>query len=222
MLSKTLLTATLIGAATAQVPAIARRDFLERRQGYGIPTDVSLDPQCATALSTVSTLYDSVPTPAADLLAGTLPTDPCETPTFTGNQASEWVSYTSAAIQWYSSHSSQLLAFATACSGILDTEMATSLPACSSDAGAGTTTGSSSSAGITSPPSSSGAGVSTGASSASGSTHASSSGASHSGASSTGSPSSSTVSPNAAPRETGFVVAAAVAAAGFMGAVAAL
>ncbi|KAH8161675.1 hypothetical protein CIB48_g6563 [Xylaria polymorpha] len=206
--TKALLTAAVIGAATTaqQVPAIAKREFLENRQ-----LDGSLDPACESALTAVSTLYTSLPTPAADLLSVTLPADPCATPTFTGKLESEWVSYTSAALQWYSSHSSELLDFVTACSGIIDGAQATGLPVCSSDlAGPAAST--------TAP-----AKTTSGSGSASTITGVSSSGAASSaGASKSSSPSSTTSTPNAAPRETGFVFAAAVAAAGFMGAVAAL
>ncbi|KAI0447685.1 hypothetical protein F4803DRAFT_558748 [Xylaria telfairii] len=218
MFTKALLTAAVvIGTATAQVPAIAKRDFLESRQlDSGLPDGLDVDPKCQSALTAVSTLYTSLPTPAADLLSVTLPTDPCVTPTFTGKLESEWNSYTSAALQWYSSHSDELLNFVTACSGLIDGSQATDLPVCSSDLAspgasttpAQTTTGSSSASTIT--------GVaSSGAASSSGA------GAS-AGASQSTSPSSTVSTPNAAPRETGFVFAAAVAAAGFMGAVAAL
>ncbi|KAI0458616.1 hypothetical protein F5B21DRAFT_458793 [Xylaria acuta] len=199
MVSKALLAATVIGAATAQLPAIAKRDFIENRQLDGL----DVDPTCASALTAVSTLYSSLPTPPADLLSVTLPADPCVTPSFTGKLQSEWSAYTSEALVWYSSHSDELLNFVTACSGLVGDAVATGLPVCSSDlAGLATTTGSSSSPAITDA-TSSGAGPSTGAPSS-------------------GSPSSTASTPNAAPRETGFVLAAAVAAAGFMGAVAAL
>ncbi|KAI1153913.1 hypothetical protein F4825DRAFT_413346 [Nemania diffusa] len=221
MFTKALLAATVITAATAQVPAIAQRDFIiiERRQDDAL----NIDPQCSSALAAVSTLYDTLPTPAADLLSAsvTLPTDPCATPSFTGKLESEWVSYTSAALGWYSANSGALNSFITACSGLVD-DSATGLPVCSTDlpgAGAATTTAAvtttaasagqtSASAGNTSSPTATGASTSA---SAAGSPSAAQSSAA-----------SSTASTGAAPRETGFVVAAAVAAAGLLGAVAAL
>ncbi|KAI1168397.1 hypothetical protein F5B18DRAFT_278483 [Nemania serpens] len=197
MLSKILLTTAVIGLATAQVPAIAKRDFLENRQTNG------LDPECASAISDVSSLYSSVPTPPADLLSVTLPSDPCVTPTFTGTLQSEWATYTSEALQWYTSHSDELLSFITACSGLVDGSVATAVPICSSEL-----------SGVSSPATTTPASHTT-KSGESGSTPAPTGASSSAG-------SSAVPTPNAAPRETSFVVAAAVAAAGFMGAVAAL
>ncbi|KAI1109536.1 hypothetical protein F5Y14DRAFT_458072 [Nemania sp. NC0429] len=203
MLSKVLLTSAVIGLATAQVPAIAKRDFLENRQLDQLD---GLDPKCASAISEVSTLYSSVPTPPADLLSVTLPSDPCVTPTFTGKLQSEWATYTSEALDWFTSHSDELMSFVTACSGIVNAgAVPTDIPVCSSAA-----------SGITSSPA-----TTTPAPTGSGSPSSSSAGADGAAASS-GSPSSAVPTPNAAPRETGYLVAAAAAAAGLMGVVAAL
>ncbi|TGJ85813.1 hypothetical protein E0Z10_g2955 [Xylaria hypoxylon] len=200
MFSKALLAATVIGAATAQLPAIAKRDFIENRQ-YD---DLDVDPTCKSALSAIETIYSSVPTPPADLLSVTLPADPCVTPSFTGTLESEWSSYTSEALQWYTSHADDFANFLTACSGLVDESAATNIPVCSSDL---TALGSAPT--ITTP--------------AQTTTDATGSGpASSTGASSTPSSSPTVATPNAAARETGFVVAAAMAAAGFMGAVAVL
>ncbi|KAI1201770.1 hypothetical protein F5X97DRAFT_12460 [Nemania serpens] len=209
MLSNIFLATTVIGLAAAQVPAIARRDFLENRQTDG------LDPECASAVSDISSLYSSVPTPPADLLSVTLPSDPCVTPTFTGKLQSEWATYTSEALQWYTSHSDELLSFVTACSGLVNGAIATGIPVCSSEV-----TGVSSPAATTTTTTPATHSSSSGAS---GSTPGPTSASSSAGpAAGSGSPSSTVPTPNAAPRETSFVVAAAVAAAGFMGAVAAL
>ncbi|GAP82713.1 hypothetical protein SAMD00023353_0102490 [Rosellinia necatrix] len=201
MFSKALLAATVIGAATAQVPALAKPDFIKRGEFDGL----DLDPKCESALADASTLYSSVPTPPAALLSETLPADPCVTPTFTGKLQSEWASYTSEAEAWYTSHSDELLNFVTACSGLVGDSIATAVPVCSTAAAGGDATTTTN----TSPAQTTGS-SSNGDSSAS------------SGPAATGSGSSAVPTPNAAPRETGFVVAAAVAAAGFMGAVAAL
>ncbi|KAK5625381.1 hypothetical protein RRF57_001097 [Xylaria bambusicola] len=211
MFSKALLTATVIGAATAQqLLAIAKRDFLENRQFDGI------DPECQSALSNVMTIYSSAPTPPADLLSVTLPADPCVTPSFTGKLASEWSSYTSAAVEWYYDHTSEINQIVSACSDVVEQiPGATDIPVCSTGStvvvGVGSTT-----AAATSTPAQSSSAASTGVS-----TSASAGGASD-GTSSSASPSSTVNVPNAAPRETGFAVVAAAAAAGFMGAVAML
>ncbi|KAI0097390.1 hypothetical protein GGR51DRAFT_470854 [Nemania sp. FL0031] len=192
---------------------MAKRDFIEVRQD-----GLESNPACSSAFSAVSTLYQSVPTPPADLLSATLPTDPCVTPTFTGKLESEWNSYTSAALEWYTSNSDEILSFVTACSGIVEAPYLTE-PSCSSGVTGTTAAATTTSEALTT--SSSGSGVtSTGA--AATSSGASSSGASSSAGAASSSSASSSVSTGAAPRETGFVVAAAMAAAGFMGAVAAL
>ncbi|KAI1133236.1 hypothetical protein F5Y10DRAFT_229701 [Nemania abortiva] len=216
MFSKALLAATVIGAATAQVPAIAKREFIENRQD-----GLDLDPACESALSAVTTLYASVPTPPADLLSQSLPTDPCVTPSFTGKLESEWVSYTSAAFQWYSSHSDELNSFITACSGLVDESAATDIPVCST-AVTGVTSAAATTTSESQTTKSSGGSSSGSAPTSTGAAATSSAASSSSSAAGSGSAASSTVSTGAAPRETGFVVAAAMAAAGFMGAVAAL
>ncbi|KAI0541562.1 hypothetical protein GGR58DRAFT_456478 [Xylaria digitata] len=208
MLSKVLLATAVIGTATAQLPAIFKRDFIENRQDDGL----GVDPTCQSALSAIQTIYSSVPTPPADLLTATLPADPCVTPSFTGSLQSEWSSYTSEALQWYASHTADFANFLTACSDLVDESAATNLPVCSSDlaglGGVATTTPPAQTTGPTVTDATTTAATESGA-------------ASSAGASSSQSP-SSTVSTGAAPHETSFVMAAAVAAAGFMGAVAVL
>ncbi|KAI8953610.1 hypothetical protein F4801DRAFT_102804 [Xylaria longipes] len=213
MFAKALLTATVIGAVTAQIPAIAKRDFLENRQVDGL----DIDPACQSALISVSTLFDSAPTPPADLADATLPSDPCATPSFTGKLQSEYSAYTSSAFQWYSSNSDELLSFFTVCSGVVGDAATSGLPLCSTDLG-----GLGSAPATTTPAQTTGSRSGSGSGSSPTITGMTSSGAgSSTAASGSGSP-SATSTPNAAPRETGFVFAAAVAAAGFMGAVAAL
>ncbi|KAI0549308.1 hypothetical protein F4679DRAFT_547537 [Xylaria curta] len=215
MFSKAILAATIIGAATAQIPAVAKRDFIQDRQLNG----VTIAPSCSSALSAVSTLYDSLPTPPADLASVTLPADPCVTPSFTGKLQSEYVSYTSSALQWYSSNSAQLESFITACSDLVGGAVATGVPVCSSYltglTSAVKTTTSARATGYSVSPTltraTSSGPVSTGASST----------ASRSGTSSGAPASTSAPAKGAASRETGFALAA-VAAAGVMGAVVAL
>ncbi|KAI0905673.1 hypothetical protein F4823DRAFT_632559 [Ustulina deusta] len=235
MWSKILVIAAVLGAVTAQIPAIAKRDFIENRQ----VDNLSLDPACQSALSMVQTLYLSEPTPPADLESVTLPADPCVTPSFTGTLQSEWVSYTSELFAWVSSHTTEIDNFITACSSLVG-EAATAYPVCSSDVtglvSAATTAAATTSAAATSAAATSAAASSAAASSAAATTSAHTTAASETstphattshavssaGASTSASPSSAVPTTNAAPRETGFVVAAAVAVAGFMGAVAVL
>ncbi len=230
MWSKILVIAAVLGAVTAQIPAIAKRDFIENRQ----VDNLSLDPACQSALSMVQTLYLSEPTPPADLESVTLPADPCVTPSFTGTLQSEWVSYTSELFAWVSSHTTEIDNFITACSSLVG-EAATAYPVCSSDVtglvSAATTAAATTSAAATSAAASSAAASSAAATTSAHTTAASetstpntttSHAVSSAGASTSASPSSAVPTTNAAPRETGFVVAAAVAVAGFMGAVAVL
>ncbi|KAI8628178.1 hypothetical protein F5Y19DRAFT_144289 [Xylariaceae sp. FL1651] len=222
MLSKVMLTAAVIGAATAQIPEMAKRDFLENRQldgADGVPDGVS--PECQSAISDLMPLYSEAPTPPADLLSVTLPTDPCVTPTFTGKLESEWTSYTSAAYAWYNSHSNEFSSFIAVCSDVAS-DVATGIPVCSTELGGLTSATSvpaqtTSESGSSSPSSPTSSGATTKPSSSAGSS--SSSHPSSGSPSSTGTP---VATPNAAPRETSLVVAVGVAAAALMGAVAVL
>ncbi|KAI1300569.1 hypothetical protein F5Y03DRAFT_363765 [Xylaria venustula] len=225
MFAKTLITAAIIGTATARFPIIADRDDSIQNRA-----DSSARAECSSALSAVETLFSSAPTPPADLLSVTLPADPCVTPSFTGALATEWPSYTSAALQWYASHTSELNDFVSACEGVLSDAAAQVGPQVCTSAlvGAGVTAASTTAAAVTTTTAASVtsvASVSSASSTGAGDAITSSSAVSSAGVSGSASPSSSssTVStPNAAPRETGFAVVAAVAAAGFMGAVAVL
>ncbi|GAW10823.1 hypothetical protein ANO14919_001580 [Xylariales sp. No.14919] len=203
MLSQLLLVITFIGAAMAQLPAIAQRDFIENRQ----LASLSINPTCQSVLNSISTIYAGAPTPPANLPISTI-TDPCVAPSFTGSLQSEWQSYETAALQWFTSHSSDFSSLKTACSDILQS---VSMPFCSSALGE--------LGGL--PTAATTASAQTTGTAEHGSSHATAH-ATESHASSSHSPSSSTSSGGIAPRETGFVVAAAAVAAGFMGAVAVL
>lgn len=204
MYAKVFVVSALAAAASAQLPAVARRDFIEARQ-----TVPNLDPTCTAALTSLLPLYNLLPTPPPALLTMTdaLPTDPCVTPTLTGSVGSAYTSYVSSVYVWYSSYSSDIFAALSKCPAL--TQYATGIPVCSTAGGAvvttTTSTGSGSTATITST-SSRGSGSTTG---------------STTGGSSSVNPSSTSVTRNAAARETGFY-AAGVAAAGLLAAVAAL
>lgn len=211
-----LLGATM--AVNAQVPAIAKRDFLTSRQDpeSGDFSGLGLDPACESALSAVVPLYSSLPTPPDALISATLPADPCVTPDFTGTLSEQYASWTTGALDWFTSHSDQLFSVITACS-----ELAagmTDVPLCTTgleNGGAGTTT--------TTTTITSSDGPAQTADSESESNADATTTPTRSQQQSDSSPSpTSTVPDNAAPRETaGFLVAAAAAAA-FMGAVVAL
>ncbi|KAI1420774.1 hypothetical protein F5Y12DRAFT_89051 [Xylaria sp. FL1777] len=202
MLFKTLFAAAVIGAATAQLSPDEVTDYLE---------DLDLSPEC---ISVYSELATAIPTVPDDLFSATLPADPCATPSFTGTLQAEWTSFSSAALEFYSAHTAELSSFVSECSGQIGGNLLAGFPICS-------TTGASTTAAATTPATtpaqttgSSNAATVTGPTTSQTVTSA--------GASNSTSPSSTVASPNAAPRETGFVVAAAAAAVGFMGAVAVL
>ncbi|KAI1491556.1 hypothetical protein F5X96DRAFT_630955 [Biscogniauxia mediterranea] len=201
MLANVVLAAALVSTASAHLPAVAKREFLQSRQDQ----DQDIDAACVSAVNAVMPLYDSLPNPPDDLLSVTLPAEPCATPTFTGSLASEFSSYTSEVMDWYSSNSAAINSAIASCTSLADYEF--EVPVCSSSGAAGASATTTEAASTTATPGSS----SSGPTSTSGTSSSSSS--------------SSTVTPtaNAAPRETGYVmVAAAAAAAGLMGVVAAL
>ncbi|KAI1274299.1 hypothetical protein F5Y07DRAFT_220508 [Xylaria sp. FL0933] len=216
MHTKTFLITALIGTATAQLPAIPKRSPLESQTPQSTrlgPSETDLA-KCSSAVSAIETIAASAPTPPADLASLPLPIDPCAPPSLTGQLQSDWSSYTSAALQWYLSHTAEFENFFTACED--DTAVSVAGPiVCKSDLDAATTTGV-----ATTTPTTPAVFTSSGTGDATAGASGSASPSSTSSSTSSGSSSSST--PNAAPRETGFVVAAAAVAAGFMGAVAVL
>ncbi|KAK6082589.1 infection structure specific protein [Seiridium cupressi] len=206
MYTKTFAVATLVAAASAQLPAVVRRDFLEARQ------TASLDAACQSAVASVLPLYQEIPTPPEDLQSVTLPADPCETPSFTGTLASEYSSYTSEVLDWYTSHSAELLSALASCTELAS--YASEVPVCSSFASGAL---SSATAGATTTDDSSASATATGGSSSA--TGAGSSAATATGSASATKTGAASVSQAGGARETGFV-AGVIAAAGFVGAVA--
>ncbi|KAI1351989.1 hypothetical protein F5Y01DRAFT_314238 [Xylaria sp. FL0043] len=225
---KIFLITALIGAATAQLPAMPKRSPLESQtpQSTRGPSETDLA-KCSSAVSAIETLAASAPTPPADLASLPLPIDPCAPPSLTGKLQSDWSSYTSAALQWYLSHTAEFENFFTACED--DTAVSVAGPiVCKSDLDAATATATATATTATTttmtmPAASTSSGASDAtASDATTSASNSTSSSSTLSSSSSSSTSSTSSTPNAAPRETGFVVAAAAVAAGFMGAVAVL
>lgn len=212
MLANVVLAAALVSTVSAHLPAIAKREFLENRQ------EQDLDESCVSAINDVMPLYESLPIPSDDLLSITLPADPCATPELTGSLSSEYSSYTSELMDWYSSNSAALSSAMAECTSLADYE--SELPVCSSAAAAASATTTEAGKTTAAPGSSS-----AGPSSTSGFTTATTtSGASAStGTASSSSSSSTTIATaNAAPRETGYIMVGAAAAAGLIGVVAAL
>lgn len=125
MYAKTFTVATLAAVASAQLPALVRREFLlEARETQ------SMDPTCQSAIASVLPIYSEIPIPPSDLESITLPSNPCETPSLTGSLASEYSSYTSEVLAWYSSNSAELLSALASCSQLA--AYATAVPVCSS------------------------------------------------------------------------------------------
>ncbi|CAJ2513973.1 Uu.00g020920.m01.CDS01 [Anthostomella pinea] len=217
MFSKALLAAAAVSIACAQLPGLAKRDFLlQDRQDQD---QQQPDDKCQSAITSVLPLYDSLPTPPPALLSVTIDAHPCATPTFTGEAAAEYSFYTSEVLGWYASNSAKLNGALASCSDLAS--YASAVPICSSAvaaAGAGMTT--------TSAETSNATGSSTETTSSAGSHATSKAASSASGAKASATDSaasaSSSVVKGAAARETGFVMVVGVVAAGFMAAVAAL
>ncbi|KAI1177913.1 hypothetical protein F4777DRAFT_152972 [Nemania sp. FL0916] len=238
MLSKTLLTtAAVAGIATAsmQIPALAARDLvLDSRQDSGSGSSgssssgsVSVPPKCEAALSAIQTLTDE-PIPPTDL-ATAVYYNPCTS--LTGKLSSEWAVYTADVSSWLQVHSAQFASVTSACSDLLNSGAIPTddgAPACSTGDVTGTGIGSGSA--VTPAPTSSGSSAPGSGSNSNANSASITAAPSQSSGAGSAAPSSSSFSsviststtPNAAPRETSFLVAAAVAAVGFVGAVAAL
>lgn len=117
-----MLSASLAAVASAHLPAVVKRDFVQPRQTGG------LDDKCQNALKELMPVYNALPTPPPVLLSATLPADPCVTPSFKGETAKAWNSYTSEAFGWFSSHSSEIVAALSDCPELLS--VAQTLPVC--------------------------------------------------------------------------------------------
>lgn len=117
-----VLSASLAAVASAHLPAVVKRDFVQPRQTDG------LDDKCQNALNELMPVYNALPTPPPALMSATLPADPCVTPSFKGETAKAWESYTSEAFGWFSSHSSEIVAALSDCPELLS--VAQTLPVC--------------------------------------------------------------------------------------------
>lgn len=117
-----VLSASLAAVASAHLPAVVKRDFVQPRQTDG------LDAKCRNALNDLMPIYNALPTPPPVLQSATLPSDPCVTPSFKGETAKAWDSYTSEAFGWFSSHSSEIVGALSGCPELLS--VAQTLPVC--------------------------------------------------------------------------------------------
>lgn len=117
-----IFSASLAAVASAHLPAVVKRDFVQPRQTDG------LDAKCQNALNDLMPVYNALPTPPPVLMSATLPADPCVTPSFKGETAKAWESYTSVAFGWFSSHSSEIVAALSDCPELLS--VAQTLPVC--------------------------------------------------------------------------------------------
>ncbi|KAF6826565.1 infection structure specific protein [Colletotrichum plurivorum] len=193
MHAKIALIAAMAGAAVATDihPERVRRDILARQTDL---PNMSADP-CLSALATV---YANAPTPPPKIMSYemTAPpqTDACSV-TVPAELSAEYSSYTSQILSWVGANSASIESALSMCSTL--TDMATEIPVCTSAIGGGSGGGGSDSKPTEGSKEETAAGTGTAA-----------------GASKTGSPSK--VSGNAGPRETAMMAAAA-AAAGFVG-----
>lgn len=154
----------------------------------------------ATCLSALLSAYGSVPTPPPELVsfyATHTPTDACDTGSIPATLSPVYQTYESSIFSWFTAHSSAIYSALSQCPAY--TSNIAQSPVCTSAL-----------------PGAGGAGSGPAAT-----TTAAGSGATGAGSGSGSGSSGSTATKNAGPKETGFV-AAAVAAAGFIGAIAAL
>jgi uncharacterized membrane protein YgcG len=217
--SLTLLALSALAAAERGLlhPAqlAAKRDIMARQTSMGteLPTELptGIPSDSLTCLTALQSLYSTVPTPPPELVKyeeSNPPTDPC-TYSVPNSLTSQFTSYEMAVRSWYDQHSSEFISALSACPQFSSlTDAGPSV--CTTPAVGGGGSGGSGGQG--------GGGAKTTANGGSGSGGGGRAGDTATGAGATG---ATGTSKNAGARETGFV-AAAVAAAGFLGAVAAL
>ncbi|KAK2060395.1 infection structure specific protein [Colletotrichum caudatum] len=193
MYAKTALVAALAGSATAVIdirPEHIRREVLPRE------TDIAADP----CLKVLNTVYANVPTPPPKIVSYEMTaahqTDPCSI-SLPAELSADYSKYTSEVLSWVDANSASIQSALSVCSTL--TDLSASVPVCTATAGGAAASGSSSpkaAEGGDSPASETGTAA---------------------GSKATGARNSpAQVTPNAGPRETGMVAAAAVAA-GFIG-----
>lgn len=211
MYAKTVLFMALAGSAAAIdiIPEHIRRDVLARR------TDAPADP-CLNALATV---YSNAPTPPPKIVSYQMTaapqTNPCSV-TMPADLSAEYSSYTSKVLSWADANAASIRSAMSLCSTL--TDLTTEIPVCTATIIA-EASGSSSPKATESgdSPKATDGGDSPIATGKAASGNSTGTGA---GSKTTGPRiSPSQISPNAGPRETGMVAAAAVVA-GFIGVVA--
>ncbi|WYZ45856.1 hypothetical protein EsH8_IX_000081 [Colletotrichum jinshuiense] len=206
MYTKTALIATLAGSAAAIIdvrPDVVRRDAIPTQ------TDVAADP-CLNALATV---YANAPTPPPKVVSYEMTaapqTNPCSI-ALPSELSADYASYTSQVLSWVSANSASIASAVSVCSTL--TDLTTELALCTATDSADTTESTTAASGSSATKEADGGD----SPSATGTAH----GAGHTGAPAsnvTGTRNSPTqVAPNSGPRETGMM-AAVVAAAGFIG-----
>ena len=203
MLTKPLLLGALAASgAVAQLP-LAGHQALQAR----VLDDMDASPSCSSARDSLLSVYAQMPTPAAVLDDAALPTGVCDEPSFTGETAQAWSSFTSAAIALLASNTAVISSAFSACPDLVG--RLPDIPDCAA----------------TATPAPTGTGASptgTGASTTGASASTTGSGASAGAGATESSPTSSpTPNQNAAPRM-GSIVGTVWVAAGLVGVVAAL
>lgn len=111
-----LLGALAAGGAVAQLPGAGTPGpALQAR----VLDDLDASPTCASARDDVLSLYAQLPTPAAVLDDAALPTGLCDEASLTGETAAAWSSYTSAALAVLASHTAVVASAFSACPDLL-------------------------------------------------------------------------------------------------------
>ena len=222
---------SLIGAAglAASVSAMGHVPDIRARQtgamGDGPMPDLpQLSDECQSAISGLIPLYSELPQiPTAVVMTvinAPEELSPCATPDFKGDDLSQWNSYTSAAYAWYSSNSETINQALSSCTEL--NQYTQAVPICT-NSDAAPTKASNSSETVMETNSAASTDASTDAAKATDSTATDDNMSDHMGMSMTHGGSqptgdaSTSPTPAAAPRESGILAAAAVAAAGVLG-----
>lgn len=120
MFTKPLLLSALAAVVVAQLPG----PILQAR----VFDDLDSDPTCSSARDDILSVYAQLPTPAAVLDDAALPTGLCEEPSFTGETAKAWSSFTSEALAVLATNSALVASAFSACPDLVG--RAANFPTC--------------------------------------------------------------------------------------------
>lgn len=207
MYTKSILIAALTATVSADLGVIHPGLLAAKRDIEARASSTSFDTGATACLDALLSIYSGAPTPPPEVISWETAspiTDPCQTLVIPGSISAAFSSYESAAVSWYSAHSSEIFSALSQCPQYSAVATAgagggAAPPLCTNGAGGG------GAGGATVTNTQNAGTITTGTSTAT----------------TTGNAAGGSSTKNASPRETSFV-GAAIAAAGFLGVVAAL